>query len=269
MQEVTLMMVSDLDQAPPVHCLAPPYSSFEPIARPADVRAADLPLGSVLVVDLAEPADWDTLGSWVPGLRRRCPASPVVLRVRRAAGHDGPELARRAADLHMRAVLYDDEPVRETLQPALTDPASLTEGLEEWLELRGVQPPQAPVGLIGEIFRSAPAHAKLRGLLFGLGRPERTVRSWFERARLPGPGAWLAAAHATYAALRLQRERQKPLLTIAVECGYSDHSSLSRQAMRLFGARPGEIRQTLGWEGLLDRWLGRCGHCAEPRNVVA
>jgi hypothetical protein len=27
----------------------------------------------------------------------------------------------------------------------------------------------------------------------------------------------------------------------------------------LFGARPGEIRQTLGWEGLLDRWLGRAG----------
>jgi AraC-like DNA-binding protein len=48
-----------------------------------------------------------------------------------------------------------------------------------------------------------------------------------------------------------------PLLTVAVEGGYSDHSSLSRQSLRLFGVRPGAIRPTLGWEWLLDRWLRR------------
>ena len=52
-------------------------------------------------------------------------------------------------------------------------------------------------------------------------------------------------------------EEKSPLLTLAVECGYSDHSSLSRQSLRLFGARPGVIRRTLGWEWLMHRWLTR------------
>jgi AraC-like DNA-binding protein len=60
-----------------------------------------------------------------------------------------------------------------------------------------------------------------------------------------------------YAALRLQAARREPLLTVAVECGYSDHSSLSRQSLRLFGVRPGAIRDTLGWEWLMDRWMRR------------
>ena len=59
------------------------------------------------------------------------------------------------------------------------------------------------------------------------------------------------------ASLRLQADQRVPLLTVAVECGYSDHSSLSRQCLRLFGVRPGAIRPTLGWEWLLDRWLRR------------
>jgi AraC-like DNA-binding protein len=263
------MLLFERGPAPPVHRLSPPYLAFEPLGDPGSLGPDDLPLGAVLVIDVPDDAGWDAAAEWVPRLRTQCPAAPVVVRLGQLGAADPTAVARRAAALRVRAVLYDGEPPRETLQPALTDPASLTEGLEEWLALRGVASPQAPMRVIGEIFRRAPTHAKLRGLLRGLGCPERTVRSWFERAGLPGPGSWLAAAHATYAALRLQRERQKPLLAIAVECGYSDHSSLSRQAMRLFGARPGEIRQTLGWEGLLDRWLGRAGHCARADQVVA
>lgn len=262
------MLLLDPGRTPQVHRLSPPYLAFEPIPDPAMLGPDDLPLGAVLVVDVHDDAGWDTAAEWVPRLRQQAPAAPVVVRLGPQNSTDPAGALRRAGAMHVRAVLYDGEPPRETLQPALTDPASLTDGLEEWLALRGVSPPPAPLRVIGEIFRRAPSHAKLRTLLRGLGWPERTVRSWFERADLPGPGAWLAAAHATYAALRLQRERQKPLLAIAVECGYSDHSSLSRQAMRLFGARPGEIRQTLGWEGLLDRWLGRTGHMAHHSDVA-
>ena len=111
--------------------------------------------------------------------------------------------------------------------------------------------------MIGLIVRLAPGFTEVSALLSTLGHAERTVRTWFRRAGVPGPGKWLAAAHAVHAALRLQAEESVPLLTIAVECGYSDHSSLSRQSLRLFGVRPGVIRRTLGWEWLLDRWLRR------------
>lgn len=253
--------MEQIDSGPSVsvYCLKPPYVEFEEVPDPEALASDALPLGSLLALEIADGVPWDAVAQAVPRLRARFPAAPVVLRVRRGVSADHAELARRSGELHVRALLYEDEPPRETLQPALTDPATLPEEVLEWLSVRGVRSPPALCRLIAEIFRQAPSHARLRSLLRSLGRPERTVRSWFRRAGLPGPGAWLAAAHATYAALRLQRERQTSLLTIAVECGYSDHSSLSRQAVRLFGARPGEIRQTLGWEGLLDRWLGRAG----------
>jgi AraC-like DNA-binding protein len=239
--------------------LTPPYTRYEELPDLDASEMADLPLGSVLVIDLASPNDWSAVEALAPRVRARFPAAPLALRIRNGVGVDPVEAAHRAAPFHIRAVLGDDAPPRETLQMVLTDPASLTHELEDWLAVRGVDPPPPLRNLILDIFRQAPSHPRLHGLLQSLGRPERTVRNWFQRAGLPGPGAWLAAAHAVYAALRLQRERQTSLLTIAVECGYSDHSSLSRQAVRLFGARPGEIRQTLGWEGLLDRWLGRAG----------
>jgi AraC-like DNA-binding protein len=245
---------------PTVFRLTPPYTRFEEVANLDALYAPDLPLGSVLAIELPAHDGWADVAALAPRLRVRFPAAPLVLRVRGAAGLDrSSEVARLAAPLHIRAVLGEDAPPRETLQAVLTDPASLTHELDDWLTVRGVAPPPMLRSLIVDIFRQAPSHPRLHGLLQALGRPERTVRNWFQRAELPGPGAWLAAAHAVYAALRLQRERQTSLLTIAVECGYSDHSSLSRQAVRLFGARPGEIRQTLGWEGLLDRWLGRAG----------
>jgi AraC-like DNA-binding protein len=244
---------------PTVFRLTPPYTRFEEVANLDALQLPDLPLGSVLAIELPGHDGWADVAALAPHLRVRFPAAPVVLRVRGAAGVDPEEAARRAAPLHIRAVLGEDAPPRETLQAVLTDPASLTHELDDWLTVRGVAPPPELRGLIVDIFRQAPSYPRLHGLLQSLGRPERTVRNWFQRAGLPGPGSWLAAAHAVYAALRLQRERQTSLLTIAVECGYSDHSSLSRQAVRLFGARPGEIRQTLGWEGLLDRWLGRAG----------
>jgi AraC-like DNA-binding protein len=244
---------------PTVFRLTPPYTRFEEVANLDALHAPDLPLGSVLAIELAGHDGWSEVAALAPRLRVRFPAAPLVLRVRGATGVDPHEAARLAAPLHIRAVLGEDAPPRETLQAMLTDPASLTHELEDWLTVRGVAPPPPLRSLIVDIFRQAPSYPRLHGLLQALGRPERTVRNWFQRAELPGPGAWLAAAHAVYAALRLQRERQTSLLTIAVECGYSDHSSLSRQAVRLFGARPGEIRQTLGWEGLLDRWLGRAG----------
>src|SRR6266545_2478302 len=143
------------------------------------------------------------------------------------------------------------------LRTSLTSSTGVPDEIEQWLPIR--LPGLAPaVGqMIGLIVRLAPGFTEVSALLGTLGHAERTVRTWFRRAGVPGPGKWLAAAHAIHAALRLQAEESSPLLTIAVECGYSDHSSLSRQSLRLFGVRPGVIRRTLGWEWLLDRWLRR------------
>ena len=252
-------MSHQLLAAPPaVFRLAPPYRSFEAVPDPAAMSPDDLPDASVLAVHLpASRETWSEAALLLPRLRARFPAAPVVLRVGPGTDIPAAEWARRAGGEHVRAVLLDDEPPLPRLRRALTDATDLPGQVERWLPLRLPGLPPAVMHLAAEIVRAAPRCADLRELLAGLGRAERTVRTWFRRAGVPGPGKWLAAAHAVRAALRLQAEAGAPLLALAVECGYSDHSSLSRQSLRLFGLRPGAIRGTLGWEWLMDRWLRR------------
>ncbi|MEO7477010.1 MAG: helix-turn-helix domain-containing protein, partial [Gemmatimonadales bacterium] len=187
----------------------------------------------------------------------RFPAAPLVLRIGPRAGTGDLEWVRRAGALRVRAVLFDDEPPLPALRRALTDATTLPDDVEQWIMVR--IPGLAPdvTRLAGEIVRLAPRFEGVGPLLDSLGHAERTVRTWFRRAGVPGPGKWLAVAHALRAVLRMQAEDGASLLALAVEGGYSDHSSLSRQCLRLFGVRPGTIRRTLGWEWLLDRWLRR------------
>jgi AraC-like DNA-binding protein len=252
-------MTSQALLAPPaLFQLSPPYDHYEAVPDLAALAPQDLPDAAVLVVGLDPPRHaWEDAAALVPQLRARFPAAPVAVLV--AAGADPADLewARRAGGPHVRAVLIEGESPRPRLRHALTDATDLPEQIEQWLPLRLPGRPADVRQMIGTIVRLSSRFAEVSALLGTLGQAERTVRTWFRRAEVPGPGKWLAAAHAVRAALRLQGEASSPLLTVAVECGYSDHSSLSRQSLRLFGVRPGAIRRTLGWEWLLDRWLRR------------
>ena len=252
-------MQSQVLLAPPaVFQLAPPYERFEAVPDLAALAPRDLRDATILAVGLTSlPDSWADAAALVPQLRARFPAAPVVLRVGPGAEADDLEWVRRPGGLGVRAVLLEGEPPRPRLRRILTDPTDLAEDIEQWLSVRLPGLPPAVAQLVGGIVRCSPRFTEVGALVGEMGHPERTVRTWFRRAGVPGPGKWLAAAHAVRAALRLQAEDGAPLLTLAVECGYSDHSSLSRQSLRLFGVRPGAIRRTLGWEWLLDRWLRR------------
>jgi len=252
-------MPSQLLLAPTaVFQIPPPYDQYEAVPDLSVLTPRDLPDAAVLAIGLDPPRHvLDEAAALVPQLRTRFPAAPIVLRMAPDADAADLELTRRAEELHMRAVLVEGEPLRAQLRRNLTNSASVPDEIEQWLPIRlpGLAPGVRQ--MIGLIVRLAPGFTEVSALLGTLGHAERTARTWFQRAGVPGPGKWLAAAHAVHAALRLQAEESLPLLTIAVECGYSDHSSLSRQSLRLFGVRPGVIRRTLGWEWLLDRWLQR------------
>jgi AraC-like DNA-binding protein len=245
--------------APPaVFQLSPPYEQFDVVPDLSALDSQPLEDAALLAVGVGSPDDsWAEVAGLVPRLRSHHPAAPVVLRVGRPSEPGDSEWERRAAELRVRAVVFEGERVANRLRAQLTQPIDFAAELTEWLPLRlpGVAP--AIVDLIGDIALRASQFAEVSALLASVGRAERTIRTWFRRAGLPGPGKWLAVAHALRAARRLQSEDHPPLLALAVECGYSDHSSLSRQSLRLFGVRPGAIRRTLGWEWLVDRWLAR------------
>ena len=252
-------MLSQALLAPPaLFQLSPPYEQFEAVPDPSALAPQDLPEAALLAVGVASSEDvWADVAALVPRLRARYPAAPVVLRVGRPAEAGDVVWEQRATELRVRAVVYEGERVPARLRTLLTQPIDLSFELTEWLPLRlpGIAP--GIVELVGDIVHLSPQYAEVGALLTTVGRAERTVRTWFRRAGVPGPGKWLAVAHALRAARRLQSEDRAPLLALAVECGYSDHSSLSRQSLRLFGLRPGAIRRTLGWEWLVDRWLRR------------
>ncbi len=244
--------------APPaLFQLAPPYDQFEAVPEFAGHALPALPDAAVLAVAVSSPpVPWEDLAGRVARLRTNCPAAPVVLRVGERVDGREDDWARHAALVGARGVLFEGEPTRPRLRRVLTDATALPAQVEGWLALRVPGLPAAVQHLIHAIVEGAPCFGEVAALLASIGHAERTARTWFHAAGVPGPGKWLAAAHAVRAALRLQAE-PAPLLALAVECGYSDHSSLSRQSLRLFGVRPGAIRRTLGWEWLLDRWLRR------------
>ena len=238
--------------------VAPPYTDFGPAMSACDPRLRDLPPGSILALRADEsPCDLPALEGSLSRIRHSHPTIPVVLRVREHLDVEAARLIALAAQLHVRGVIVDGQPVRETLRRVLTEPVDLGADVEEWLSLRRPQLPPDLSSLIRQIFRYAATGATVVPLLKQIGESERTARARFRKRALPPPGCWLQAARAVHAALRVQRDQSTPLLTLAVRLGYSDHSALSHQLLRMFGVRGRTVRRLLGWEWLLDQWLLR------------
>lgn len=238
--------------------LEPPFSRGRRVRDPAG--GIELERGGLLLVTPSSPElDWTGLRREIGTLRRRIPTASLVLRVPDGWVVESVHLIRRAGELHVRGVVVGECDLVETLRPVLTNPTDLSSEIREWLTIRGVPVPGSAWDLLEPIIRASRHHRELRNVTKLLDVGARTVRARFRKAGLPSPGRWLQVARALRAALEVQGEPDRPLLTIAVERGYSDHSSLSRQILRLFGLRPRRIRETLGWEWLVDRWLRRSG----------
>ncbi|HEX2081297.1 MAG TPA: helix-turn-helix domain-containing protein [Longimicrobium sp.] len=235
----------------------PPYTHLHAM-RPGRAAIPAACFGSVFAMPLGAGRDEAADASL---LRLRAGLSgPLVALVRPTTHHETLRVARRAGALWLRAVLLEGEPIYEALRPALADPAALHDQVSEWLALRGVPLSPRLQFLVREIFLRAPAHPELSTLLRAVGEPEGGARTRLRKKRLPVPHRWHQAARALHATLRIQADGDRTVLEIALELGYSSDSALSRQLVTVFGLRPGQLRGTLGWEWLLERWMARAGY---------
>jgi AraC-like DNA-binding protein len=241
--------------APPavVYQLAPPY--HRPIrCREVSGEYGDLPAGSVLMVEVSsEPRDWGVLHGTLRRLRTEAPLCPLALRID-PLRVNVLNAAIRIAQMPVRAVIGDDDYPR-ALRRQLTRPADLPGDVVEWLTLRGIRLTPSIRHLLHGIFALAPHSPTVAPLLVRIGTSESSARFRLQKKCLPPPGRWLQAARALNAALHLQSRPDRALLPLALSLGYADHSALSHLLGRAFGVRPAEIRERLGWEWLLDRWL--------------
>lgn len=211
--------------------------------------------GSVLALHItARTVDWSACTQTVYGLRRRMPSVPVVLSLGPDIA-DGLFLASQAARASIRAVVSGAAPLGEALRKPLTSPATLGPDVVEWLTLFGIRLTPTLAHLISEIFTSAPAFTEVGALLQSMGAAESSTRFRFRKKGLPPPSRWLQAARGIHAALRIQLEPEKSILSHACTLGYADHSALCHQMKRLFGTSPAAVRETMGWEWLLERWV--------------
>lgn len=243
-----------------------PYERLEPLARFPLVGPADIKPGTIwLVVVPASPNGWPTAADWVLWLRSAYASVTIGLLLPEDAAPLVPETTSAAGAPRVRAVLRHGEPIAPTLRDRLTRPVGLGAEVTDWLGLRGLPLPPRVAAPIRALFDDG--GRTMARALEPLSLSERTLRRYFARRGLPPPREWHAAARALRAVLCLQREPTASLLDVSFRTGYGDHSSLSRQIKRLFNLRPGEIRRTLGWEWVLERWV-RGWDTAPPRVVT-
>lgn len=239
----------------PILHLKPPYTPGSTTIMVREVDASRVVPGSVLALHVtSRNIDWGMCTSAIRAMRSRLPGVPVVLSLGPEI-QDGLFIAGQAARASVRAVVEGDVSLGEALRKPLTSTGTLGPDVVEWLSLFGLRLAPNLKHLVESIFTLAPRHSEVGPLLREIGAAESSTRFRFRKKGLPAPSRWLQAARALHAALRIQTEPEKSILTHACSLGYSDHSALCHQMKRTFGTTPAAVRSTLGWEWLLERWV--------------
>jgi AraC-like DNA-binding protein len=259
---------ADMDRPVPVYPilhLKPPYTPSATAIMVREVDTTKIVPGSVLALHItARSVNWTECAETVRGLRRRLPSVPIVLSLGPDIS-DGLFLAGQAARSSVRAVVAGNAPLGESLRRPLTSTQTLGPDVVEWLSLFGLRLSPTLSHLISQIFADAPRFTEIGALLQSIGAAESSTRFRFRKKGLPAPSRWLQAARGLHAALRIQLEPEKSILAHACALGYADHSALCHQMKRVFGTTPAAVRETLGWEWLLERWV-RAEIIAQRRN---
>ena len=252
---------------PSIFRAVPPYERLEPLRDLPTPGPGAFGRGTVWLVSATpRPGGWETVAEWLLRLRSAYPAITIgVLLPEDVDPH--PLLSTSAvATARVRAVLRRGEPVT-ALRGRMTRPTGLGAEIVQWLRLAGILlRPRVATGVraLLDSEQGSMAAALTRS------RPsQRTLRRHFARCGLPQPREWHAAARALRAALRLQADPQTSLLRVALDSGYGDHATFSRQMRRLFDLRPLEIRGTLGWEWVLHRWVSRWAPATRAHDVIS
>lgn len=246
-----------LDRFPvyPILHLRPPYTAGATSVMVREVDASKIVPGSVLALHLtSRNVDWNAFSATVRRLRSHMPAVPVVLSLGPDVS-DGLYLAGQASRVAVRAVVAGSAPLGESLRRPLTSTDGLGADVVEWLGLFGIRTTPTIAHLIAQIFTDAPRYTEVGSLLRSIGAAESSTRFRFRKKGLPAPSRWLQAARALHAALLIQMEPSRSILAHACTLGYADHSALCHQMKRVFGTTPAAVRETLGWEWLMERWV--------------
>src|SRR4030095_7042067 len=97
-------------------------------------------------------------------LPRPPPAGPVVSRLGNDFDVEATHAIQVATQLHVRGVIVDGDPIRETLCRFLTEPVDLAGDVVEWFSLRRPAVPPQFVDLIRKIFHHGDTQGAVQNL---------------------------------------------------------------------------------------------------------
>ena len=235
-----------------LYWLRPPYNSFEIVhQQPQQIEV--LP-GTAVVWFVSNCSSSDLEMEWVLD-RPRGVCCAVVLPAPNEIGSVAGTL-QRIHELHPNVVLPGGVlATPKNIRLALAGiPPQFPRTITSYLWRHKLVTNQRVRADIARIFELAPRVGSVNRLCHDLYMSRRTLGRHFEACSLPVPSHWLQFARLLHVVLRSQAERLA-IFKIALSMGYPDGFTLSNQLKRMTGFRPSEIRNYVGFEWLVDRWL--------------
>jgi len=237
---------------------SPPYDR-EMVSRfsePSEVNPSSGDLVLMRLLDSDEDgAETTEIPALVRALRRRHSGCPVVLWIPDSPPQVVIDSVRAAGEMQVRGILGTTHPDPLMLRQQLTDPAGLSAFVLRWAVHAGYLPGGADPVDLHEFLDVQPGVRTLNRLARQQKAAGRTWRSRLQQLGLPNPHAWFCLAHALHVAFHLQRHSTQSLQTLSEGLGMRNPAELSQKLKRVFGLPPGEVRQLLGAEPLLQRWF--------------
>jgi AraC-like DNA-binding protein len=241
---------------PTLSLLSYPYHTLTPLTQgAAELRQRGREAGAALVWLMAEGAHAATVDliSERPGglalLIVLPPGSDVTMNsdVMSAVGRTRP---------HGILPFHPQPEAAELAQVLRRPPTDLGGEVTDYLSWRGIGVDRETAHVVRKIIDLSADLRSVSAVSRSLYLSRRAIGRRFLSRGLPVPSHWLQAARLLRVATRLQNS-EATVGSIAVDVGYPDGFSVSNQMERLFGCRPTEARERLGWEWLVEAWLRR------------
>jgi len=139
----------------------------------------------------------------------------------------------------------------------------------EWLEGKGVRLRPAPAYVLRHVFENPGRYHDWSDVLEDLGLSGSSTRFWMRKKSLPAPSQWLVLVRALHAARALHERRDTPVVRIAWDLGFGDHSAVTHLLNRAFGINSTAIRALPEFDvgELMELWWSRRARL--PRTVTS
>jgi AraC-like DNA-binding protein len=243
-------------ELPALSLLTYPYRTLEPLGdRGEELRQRGREAGAALVWTMSRgrrPATVEAVSERPGGL-----AMLMILPPGPDQALDPSVIATVDRTRPLGILPFHPHPDPGTLAQVLRrPPLDLGADVTEYLAWRGLGVDKDTAHVIRRIVDLSAELRSIGAVSRSLYLSRRALGRRFMNRGLPVPSHWLQAARLLRVATRLQNT-DATVSSIAVDLGYPDGFAVSNQMERLFGRRPSEVRERLGWEWLLEAWLRR------------